>query len=106
MFKSITSQFAPELNPDCLYYLDCLKPPVLCARCKLKDDPFIDMSVQKALQEQSRLILNGALKSDFYEKLRECTTAGSQYVLPMTIHKIIQKVVIGVKKQAEEVMSC
>jgi hypothetical protein len=102
MFKSITSQFAPELNPDCVYYLDCLRPPVVCAECKLKNDTFIDMSVERALQEQSKAILNGALKSDFYLRVKECTTAATEYVLPMTIHKVIRQAVIGIRKRVME----
>jgi hypothetical protein len=102
MFKSITTQFAPELNPDCIYYLDCLRPPMTCAQCKLKNDTFINMSVERALQEQSRSILNGALKSDFHKIMKECTTAATEYVLPMTTHKVIRQAVIGIKKRALE----
>jgi hypothetical protein len=108
MFKRVMTQFAPELNPDCIYYLDCLRPPVVCAQCKLKDDTFIDMSVERALQEESKSILNGALKSDFYKIMKERTTAATEYVLPMTIHKIIKQAVIGIRKrvlEGEEVVS-
>ena len=106
MLKNITTQFAPELNPSCIYYLDCLRPPMVCAQCKLKDDPFIDMSVQKALQDQSRAILNGALKSDFHKRLVEYTTADTKYVLPIDVNKVIQETVIEVKKRSKEVISC
>jgi hypothetical protein len=102
MFKRVMAQFAPELNPDCIYYLDCLRPPVVCAECKLKNDTFIDMSVERALQEQSKAILNGALKSDFYKIMKERTTAATEYVLPMTIHKVIRQAVIGIRKRVME----
>lgn len=107
--KTILTKFVPELNPSCLYYLDCLRPPVVCAECKLKNDPFVDMSVQKALQDQSRLVLDGSLKSAFYLRMKDCTTADTEYVLPMATHKIIKKVVHELNKHAlmnKEVISC
>lgn len=103
--KSIMTRFAPELNPSCIYFLDCLRPPVVCAQCRLKGDPFIDMSVQRALHNQSRLILNGEIKSDFYKRMKAYTTAKAEYVLPIDVHKVIQKTVIAIKKQGEGVIS-
>ena len=98
--KCVLTQFVPELNQDCIYFLDCLRSPVVCAQCKLKEDTFINIGVQRALQEQSRLVLNGAVKSDFYERLKACTTALTENVLPRDTHKHIQRVVAAVHNKS------
>jgi len=95
MLKSILTQIAPEFNTPCLYYLDCIHTPITCVKCKLKGDMFVNMSIQRALQIQTDKVLKKQLDSYTHRRMKEVTTAGTMYVLPLVAYRAIQ----GVKQE-------
>lgn len=94
--KRILTQIAPKFNTPCVYYVDCLRPPAACAKCKLTNDTFINIGIQKALQVHAKKVADDYLKSDMHIRMIEITTAKSVYTLPLAAYRATKAAKEGV----------